>query len=88
MSIVIKFQEEEKSTVMEVSLESTVKDILMKYLEMTNSPLDLSTDRITFMYMGKILNHGNCLFKKLSTFKIRNGATIRVIKTHPLGGPV
>ena len=53
MSIVIKFQEEEKSTVMEVSLESTVKDILMKYLEMTNSPLDLSTDRITFMYMGK-----------------------------------
>ena len=81
MSIIIKFQEEEKSTVLEVPLDSTVKDTLMKYLEMTNSPKDLSKERITFMYMAKILNHENNLDKKLSVLKIRNGATIRVIRT-------
>ena len=80
MSIVIKFQGEEKSTHLEVPLDSTVKDTLMKYLEMTNSPQDLSKERIIFMNMAHILNHENNLEKKLSALKIRNGATIRIIR--------
>ena len=80
MSIVINFQDDEKSLEMAVSLDDTIKDTLLKYLSKTNSPQDLSSDKISFMYMTKILNREPVLNKKLSDLRIRNGATIRIIK--------
>ena len=81
MSIEIIFDDMERPLIMQVSLDNTVRDTLLKYLEMTNSSQDLSMDKISFMYNALCLNREQNLNKKLSDLKIRNRAKIRIIKT-------
>ena len=80
MSIQINFVEAENSLRMEVPMNSTIRDTLLKYLKMINFSFDLSTDRITFMYKMHILNKEQNFDKKLSDLKIGNGAKIKVVK--------
>ena len=87
-TILIIFQDNRYSNTISKSFPKStlIKDALTKYLNETNSILDLSSDKIAFIYNGRILNSERYLSKTLSDLKINNNSMIKINGTREVVG--
>ena len=68
------------------SNSTIIKDVLIKYLNETNSIIDLSPDKIFFTSGARLLNSEKYLNKTLSDLNIRNNYKFHVHETNEVIG--
>ena len=68
------------------SNSTIIKDVLIKYLNETNSIIDLSPDKIFFISGARLLNSEKYLNKTLSDLNIRNNYMFHVGNTNKVIG--
>ena len=88
---IIYFRSSEYDKVMVFSKDTIVKDVLTQYLKETNSIIDLSLNKYTFVYRASILNSDKYLNKSLlELFKYRKNQrhVIRILISNSISAGV
>ena len=78
-SRLITFTTKDGDIPIECNTSCTIDQMLDIFLLKTNSIRDKDTQKISFMYLGKILNSERNLNKTISQLKIINNCKIKVI---------
>ena len=88
-NVVIKFTYGEDEKEITFTKDTSVKDCLTRFLQETNSNLELDTSKITFYYGNRLLNSETYLNdKNLYDIKIKNNHVIKVTDTSNIIGGI
>lgn len=84
--IIIFIPNNKEETSIEINQDETLYNLLYSFLSKTNSIIEMNVSKITFLFSSKILNKPDNLQKSITSLKLKNNSSIKVIDTSDIIG--